>query len=151
MTGENAKPLVPAENGEGQGELFSEEVLKKLISVEQERIESANRRTDVARQMIEANSAADKRQYEYHMARLKSLDEDRLRRHGIAKIIYVGGGSFLCFIVIFLFGVTFFGSSAQSSLALDILKILGVGAGGYGIGAGLIGGVKKLLPKINND
>lgn len=74
-----------------QGELWP---MAELITLERERIASQDRRTDVTRHAIDAGDAADQRQYEYRVEKLRRDDEDRKRRHasGIAIVWVLGSG-----------------------------------------------------------
>ncbi len=125
-------PSVP-EDQNAQGDLFPHQLLQQMITVERERIESVNRRTEVARFAIEKNDDADRRQYGYHMARLQSEDNDRMRRHKLGSKALVGGGIFCAVVLLFLLGMTFFGEPDQAQLAIRVLAILAIGIGGYGV------------------
>ena len=54
-----------------QGELWP---VAELVALERERIASQDRRADIARHAIDAGDAADKRQYEYHVEKLRRDD-----------------------------------------------------------------------------
>lgn len=128
--GKKQEIIPPSSGGNPPGEQYE---LFALIEVEKQRIDSVNRRTDLARQAIEASDAADKRQFDYHMARLKTEEESSKRGHELArKIFYYGGGAILAFAVL-LFGMLFFGNDGQSRLALEVLITVGKGLGGGGV------------------
>ena len=79
VTQEESDPTVPQQ-------------LQILVELEKQRIDSHNRRTDVARYAIEMNDASDKRQFEYRMARLATEESKSVRRHGLARNVAIGGG-----------------------------------------------------------
>jgi len=60
--------------------------LQSMVELERQRIESFNKRTDVARYAIEANDAADRRQFEYQMAKL-AADKEATERRECARTI----------------------------------------------------------------
>ncbi len=72
MTTEEQTELVEHEL-ESQQELFSMD----FMELERRRIDSINKRTEVARAYIDANSAADQRQYSYHLQKMNSDREER--------------------------------------------------------------------------
>jgi hypothetical protein len=118
--------------------------LQSLLDLERQRIESFNHRTDVVRLAIESNDAADKRQYEFQMAKLQAETAATHDRHRLLRIVTVGGGSGLTAGLAMLVGMAFLGSPAQSDIALSILKVLGIGAGGYGVIAAFTNVVRAL-------
>ncbi len=142
-------PLDPAQPSSNQGEkqrdLFPGTLLQQALDVERQRIDSANRRTDVALQAVKASDESDRRQFEFQMEKLRSDDRASIRRDGLAKVVVCGLGVFgVCVIVLFLI-MTFFGTLGQSQIALNILGKLAVGGGGYGIIAGLVNLARRLL------
>lgn len=124
--------------------------LQSLISLEQTRIESFNRRTDVVRYAIETNDAADKRQYEFQMAKLQADNTASRERHRLTQIVMIGGGSVLTLVVGSILAMAFLGSAAQSEMAISILKVLGIGAAGYGIVEGISGIVRRMIQEHLN-
>jgi hypothetical protein len=118
--------------------------LQSLVDLEKQRIDSFNRRTDVVKYAIETNDAADRRQYEYMMAKLTADTDSRTQRHKLMKVITIGGGIAATIFLGGLFGFTFFGSATQSDMGLSILKVLGTGLGGYGSIAAILNGVRRL-------
>lgn len=60
--------------------------LTEFIALERERIASQDRRTVVMRHAIDASDAADKRQHDYHVEKLRREDEanNRRQKSGIA-------------------------------------------------------------------
>jgi hypothetical protein len=123
--------------------------LQILFDLEKRRIESYNRRTDVARYAIEMNDAADKRQFEYRMAELQADESKSVRRHGLAKNIALGGGIAGAIVIALLLVMAFFGSEQQRSIALYIFAILGIGIGGYGAIGTAVRAVSKLFKSGN--
>jgi hypothetical protein len=115
-----------------------------LVDLEKQRIESHNRRTDVARYAIEMNDAADKRQFEFRMAELQSNTSSSERRHHLAKnvALWLGIGSAAAIALLLI--MAFFGTAPQSAMAIQIFIILGIGIGGYGA----IESVKRAIAKL---
>lgn len=127
-----------------QGELWP---MAELIALERERIASQDRRTAVTRHAIDAGDAADKRQYEFHVEKLRRDDEDRKRRHAsgitivwallIAAIVFTG----------LLFWMIFAGDDAQRAVADDLLETIVTGLGGFGIGWLLLTSIRRFLAR----
>ena len=117
---------------------------EQLVELERQRVEGNNRRTDVALKAIAANDAADKRQYEYHVERLRQDSKDRNERHrSVVKLLWatlgvtvlVGG---------FVFYMLFFGNDAQRAVARDLLTTIGTAVGG----AGAIWVIKSAIQRL---
>ena len=125
-----------------QGELWP---ISALLELERKRIDSQDRRAAVARRAIEASDAADQRQYDYHVEKLRRDDEARTRRHdsGI-RLLWALFGAGLLLAGLF-FWMIFFGDDAQRTVALDILETVGTGLGGFGIVWFLWNGIRRLL------
>ena len=86
---EPEQEIVPRQSPAGSGAIHEDfSPVAELIVLERERIASRDRRTDVMRRTIDAGDAADKRQYDYHVEKLRRDDDDRKRRHasGIAIV-----------------------------------------------------------------
>lgn len=86
---EPEQALVSRQSPAGSGAIHEDfSPVAELIVIERERIASRDRRTDVMRRAIDAGDAADKRQYDYHVEKLRLDDDDRKRRHasGIAIV-----------------------------------------------------------------
>lgn len=135
----------PAERVEPQQEVYPPDAVQGLLDVERQRIQSYDRRTEVARRAIDASDEADKRHFEFQLAKLdvdKRADE---RRHRLACwIIGVAGTAGVGLVALCVF-MGFFGTPEQSSIGLHILSILAVGGAGYGIVAGLVGMLRRLM------
>jgi hypothetical protein len=140
-----AQPPAPAGQQPRQLDLFIPPALQSLIDLERQRIESTNRRTEVTRFAIETNDAADKRQFDYQMAKLHSEDQATQRRHNLARNVaaYAGAGASL--VLALLLVMAFFGDASQSATETQILIILGVGIGGYGVIEAAVRTVGRLL------
>ncbi len=79
------------------------------------------------------------------MAKLGVEDSASKRRDDFTKLIVVAFGAFVAVVVgLFLF-MAFFGNAAQSAIALEILRVLAVGGGGYGVISGLAGFIRRLM------
>jgi len=148
---EKASGSAPSAEGEGsavvaqQREESAPQQLRMLVDLEKQRIDSYNRRTDVARYAIEMNDAADKRQFEYRMAELDAGKTSSQRRHTLAKNIAIGAGFGGGAIIALLLIMAFFGSSSQSAMAIQIFIILGIGVGGYGAIEAVVRAISKLF------
>jgi hypothetical protein len=139
-----AEPARPSSEGR-QNDLFPGTLLQQALDVERQRIDSANRRTDVALQAVKASDESDRRQFEFQMEKLHSDDRASIRRDGLAKVVVVGLGIFGVGVVVLFLVMAFFGSPTQSQIALDILGKLAIGGGGYGVIAGLVNFTRRLL------
>lgn len=117
-----------------------------MVDLEKQRIESFNRRTDVVRYAIETNDAADKRQYEYQMAKLAAETNAAESRHRLMRTLTIGGGAVVTVTVGILRGIAFWGNPTQSEMSLTILKVLGTGAAGYGI----VNGAQAVLRRLSH-
>jgi len=107
--------------------------VSELIRLERDRIQSFDRRTDVAFKAIDANDASDERQFEFHMEKLRRDDKDRQMRHSSGLKLVWASMSFTVFTLVFLILMAFFGSPDQQTTAERILIVLGTGVGGAGI------------------
>lgn len=73
-----------------QQELFP--LVKKQLELEGQRIDSANRRTEVADKAIQATDASDQRQFNYYMTVEENRSKASERTHCIVtKVINFGG------------------------------------------------------------
>jgi predicted small integral membrane protein len=81
------------------------------------------------------------------MAKLAAETGMATRRHGLLTIIAIGGGAVLMSVLGLLFWMAFLGNDAQAAMALSILKIIGIGGGGYGLIGGIVSGIKHLLDR----
>jgi hypothetical protein len=133
------------EDGRQQELLPPADLLQRVLEVERQRIDSTNRRTDVVLQAVKASDESDRRQFEFQLEKLRSDERMRTRRDNLAKVVVLGGGAFsLCVGVLFLY-MAFFGAPEQSATALNLIEKIAIGGGGYGIIAGIITGVRRLL------
>lgn len=126
--------------GESQLELFEE-----LVAVEKSRIESANRRTEVARLAIETNDRSDERQFTFHMKRLDNEAADSERRYQFASRFLLSVGAAMVVLIGFLVYMAFFGDERQADIATQILWLFFAGLGGYGIVTALTSVAKRFL------
>jgi hypothetical protein len=119
--------------------------LQILAELEKQRIDSYNRRTEVARYAIEMNDGADKRQFDYRMAELDAGRSSSERRHMLAKNVAFGVGAVSVVVVALLLVMAFFGTAAQSAMAIQIFIILGIGIGGYGAIEAVVRSIARLF------
>lgn len=133
MENQNAQPPVASADSENpslEGEFCSG---KDMLELEKERIKSSDKRTEIARLAIEANDAADKRQFDYHMQKLTHDTALKTQQNKIATHLLYGGGTFIFSVVALLFFMLFFGDDHQSQLAAGLLEKLMVALSGIGV------------------
>lgn len=145
---ENQKGQQPVANAENEtppleGEFYSG---KDMFELEKERIKSSDKRTEIARLAIEANDAADKRQFDYHMQKLAADIQVKTQQNKIAKDLLYGGSTFIFAAITLLFSMSFFGDEHQSQLASNLLEKLMTALSGIGIY--LLG--KSAIGKLTN-
>ncbi|MDH5722925.1 MAG: hypothetical protein OEY94_06355 [Alphaproteobacteria bacterium] len=121
------------------------ELVLQMLDIERQRIASEDRKTETARMMIQMQDDSDKRQFEFHMKRLEIDDRHTGNKHDLAKKLAVGGGFAMFSILVVLLGFAFLGNPQQSKIAMDAMKIILIGGGGWGVVSGLIAATKKLL------
>ena len=119
----------------------------ELIALERERIDSQNRRTDIARRVIDASDAADKRQYEYHREKLLRDDADRKRRHASDMKVVWGLFASAMALAVVLFWMIFAGDDTQRTVASELLETIVTGLGGFGVGWALLNGIRRTLSR----
>ena len=134
--------LVPG--AEDIQDLSARRAFEQLVDLERRRIESNTRRAEIALKAIAASDAADKREYDYHVERLRQGSRDRNERHrsvvkfawaALATVVVVGG---------LVFYMLFFGNDAQRLVAHDLLSIVATAVGG----AGALWAVKSVLQRM---
>ena len=107
--------------------------LQELVALERERIDSTNRRTDVALRAIDASDAADKRQYDYHVEKMrKEVEERSERRRSVFRVLWAIGG-WVSVVAALLLLMLFFGTDTQREVAMQLLSTALTGLGGAGI------------------
>jgi len=79
------------------------------------------------------------------MAKLAAEEAAARRRDILARTLAIGLGLFGVVVASFFLVMAFFGNAAQSATALQILKVLGVGGGGYGIISGVASLFRRLM------
>ena len=128
-----------------QQELFD---MGEFIDLERQRIDSINKRTEVAQAYIEANNDADQRRFSYHIQKMNSDREERKEtRNATIKILWAFFGVSTFFTVI-LFYMLFLGRPEQVENAKALLTFLGTAVGGFGIGYFFLRVVSRLLGKL---
>jgi hypothetical protein len=105
----------------------------EFIELEKQRIQSFDRRTEVARAAVEADRESEKDLFAYHMKRLENVDGQHKREHRFAsRFIWACLGVSLIFAV-FLVAMAFFGLPGQQAMAIVILNALLKLASGAGL------------------
>lgn len=120
-------------------------MLQEMLDVERQRIESTNRKTEVARYQAENAEASDKRAFEYAMARLQKEEKEGKSRHDLAKTVILAMGGAVLLVIFGLLGFTFYGTEMQRDVAATLLKILFTGLAGYGVISSVSSVLRKLL------
>jgi hypothetical protein len=115
-----------------QSEVSVDSQFEQMISLERERIEAQNRRTEVARLAVEASDRADERQMTFHIEKLKRDDDDRVRRYNLSKFFLASAGTFLAVAASLCLYMVFFGSDNQRETASTIMKYGFTALGGGG-------------------
>lgn len=132
------------ENNSIEGEYYSG---KDMFELEKERIKSADKRTEIARLAIEANDAADKRQFDYHIQKLNHDIEFKNQQAKVsAKLLYGIGLVSTAFGALLIY-LTFFGTVLQSEIAANLLEKLVTAMSGVGVY--LLG--KGIFSKLTNQ
>lgn len=152
MTGdEPAREAELVPGAEDPQELSARKAFEQLVDLERQRIESTNRRTEIALKAIEASDAADKRQYEYHVERLRQRSRARNERHrsivkfawaALATVVLAGG---------FVVSMLFFGNEAQRMAAQDILRTVATAVGGAGALWALMSALRRMFENNSRD
>ena len=119
----------------------------ELVALERQRIDSTNRRTDIALKAIEVSDAADKRQYDYHVERLRKNSTERSdKRRATLRMMWAGGVS-ASLLIAFIMLMLFFGADAQRDTALTLLRTVSTAVGG----AGIVWLLKSLFERLMRD
>ncbi len=104
-----------------------------MFELEKERIKSSDKRTEIARLAIEANDAADKRQFDYHIQKLNHDIEFKTQQAKISEKMLYGVGLVSTAIAALLLFLTFFGTEHQSEIATNLLEKLVTAMSGIGV------------------
>lgn len=107
--------------------------IERLFDIEQRRIESQNRRWDVASQVIEAADAADKRQHELGLKQLESNERIEKSRLALASKAAIGVGGPVVVTLAVILCMAFFGSNAQADSAKQSIVRIFTALGGGGL------------------
>ena len=129
---EHGEILPPAPKHKDTNSGSSKMQLDRLFDIEEKRIDSHNKRTDVYLKAIDAQNASDQRQYEFSLKELDVQEEIEQRRDKfVQQVFWCGGGGFFALILLVLYMVLF-GDTDQSRSANNILGIIGHSLGGGG-------------------
>ena len=116
-----------------------------LIALERDRIDSFNRRTEVARQAVKVNEAADQRQFSFHMEKLKRDSDDRDDRRVTGfQMLWI----FIAVVVVagsFFVAMAFYGDENQRQVAMDLVRTIANGVAGFGIIWAAINAFRRLI------
>ena len=129
MSDETGQEVVTRQNDSSQMELWAE-----FRAVEQERIASADRRTEVLREGIALAHETQRQQLEFHKDRIRRDDEHRSRRRASrTKMAWVGIIAGLAVFAVLLWAV-FFGDDGQQEAAVLLLSYALSGGAFFGLG-----------------
>ena len=135
-TGDNNKPeqelILPDDSEAEDDQLPLPFSLDEMIELERERIDSTNRRTELAHRALELANDSDKRQFDFAMERLATDERRNLRLDNRAgSVIRYGGLALVAFLALIMI-MLFWGNDAQSAIALSLIATLGTAVGGFG-------------------
>jgi len=102
-----------------EGEFISS---SDMLELEKERIKSHDKRTDVAILAIQKNDEADKRMFDFHMAKLAQDTGIKAQQVTIARNLIYGTSIAAGTIVLSLLFFSFYGDNNQSQLASSLLS-----------------------------
>ncbi len=105
----------------------------EVLDLERERIKSQDKRTEIARLAIEKNDDADKRMFDFHMAKLQQDTSVKSQQVIIARNLIYGGSAVTAAIVALLLYFALFGEPDKSALAIELLSTVTKGLSGIGI------------------
>lgn len=104
----------------------------QALQLERERIRSQDRRTEVALRAFEMGDAADKRQFEFHMEKLKTEERIENKRLGLSsRIALILGLTAIVFLSLTTY-MLFFGSDQQAARARELITWVFTALGGGG-------------------
>jgi len=106
--------------------------IRAIIEIEKERLRVQERRSEVALAGINAGDAADRREYEFQLARLNSDKEERAARFRFGSRFVPWAGVFAALFLMTVSGLVFWGNPTQQRTALSILKYFLVALAGWG-------------------
>ena len=106
--------------------------MQAMFEIEKARIESHDKRTDVALRAIEASEADSKRMFDYHVMKLQSDNDIKTKKLAIAKNIVYASCAIGMIVIVVLFSALFLGNEVQSQTASEVLKGIGHAIGGIG-------------------
>jgi len=111
----------------------SSQLIREILDLERQRVASTNRRTEVALRAIEASDASDKRQYEFHVEKMRQNSKDRkdLNR-SIFRLLWGVFGA-IGLVGVFVLWMLYFGTETQREVSIIILRNLATALGGAGV------------------
>jgi hypothetical protein len=108
-------------------------VLSQALQVEQQRIASTDKRTDVAALAIRSQNEQHKREIELEERRLSADNSHRDKVFKLFTVLLLMGAIAGIGMVAFLVYFMFYGDAEQKNTAETIGRILGTGIGGFGV------------------
>jgi Fe2+ transport system protein B len=90
---------------------------RQLMEIERARIDSSNRRTEVVREMVQAQTEQNIREHEFALAKITLDDTSESRRLNIFKVLVYSAGLFGVVVFFLLFYIVFFSNSEYSPIA----------------------------------
>ena len=124
---------VPLADGSRAGGGAALPELLELVRLEQQRLESQDRRNEIALRAIEADESSDKRQYDYHVSRLESEERKFNARLGLVAKVWLGIGGLTALFALVILYMMFFGTQEQARIAEKLLVWSFTALGGGGL------------------
>jgi len=104
-----------------------------MLELEKERIKSHDKRTDVAILAIQKNDEADKRMFDFHMAKLSQDANIKVQQVSIARNLIYGACFILTAVSLALLFFSFYGNQEQSQIASSLISSIAKGLSGIGL------------------
>lgn len=114
------------------------DLAKNFLYLGHKKEETENSRIEAVKKAIDANDAADKRQFEFQMTRIEYDREIKLDARKSSTRKFYAGLAIVTALLGFLLIMLFYGDEVQGSRAIEFFRYLLTGVAGYGIITGLI-------------
>lgn len=137
--GDVGSPATADSAAADQYELFGES-----IRLEHRRLDEYGKRTELGRLALELNDQHDQRQANFATQQLEADERADIRRHRLALSVFLSVSVVTGVVIATMLAILLFGTSEQSDKALAILKVIGIGGGGFGIGYAVLSAFRGL-------
>ena len=98
----------------------------------------------MGRLALELNDRHDQRQANFATQQLEADERADIRRHRLALSVFLSVSVVTGVVIATMLAILLFGTSEQSDKALAILKVIGIGSGGFGIGYAVLSAFRGL-------